>query len=131
MDRQWREQAYGERAKEIAATLAVHFEEAGDWLRASRYRRDASERALRRHAPREAIEHARQGLAVIQGAPASAERARPELLLLQTLAVALITAKSYAAPGLAEVYTRAGELCNEVDDLETLVPVLCGWWTSP
>ena len=73
---EWREQAYGERAKEIAATLAVHFEEAGDWLRAARYRRHASEQALRRHAPRQAIEHARQGLAVVQGAPASAERAR-------------------------------------------------------
>jgi predicted ATPase/DNA-binding CsgD family transcriptional regulator len=125
---EWREQAYGGRAKEIAATLAVHFEEAGDWLRAARYCRHASEQAQRRHAPREAAEHARRGVTLIQRVPASAERTRWELLLLQTLAVALITAKSYAAPGLAEVYTRAGELCNEVDDLETLVPVLCGWW---
>ena len=31
-------------------------------------------------------------------------------------------------PELARVHTRAGELLNEVDDPETLVPVLCGWW---
>jgi predicted ATPase len=124
----WLERAHGGRAREIAATLAVHFEEGRDHLRAARYRQYASEQALRRHAPREAIEHARRGLALIQGAPASAERARRELLLHQTLAVVLITAKSFAAPELAEVYTRAGELCNEVDDPETLVPVLCGWW---
>lgn len=62
------------------------------------------------------------------GAPASAERGRRELLLHQTLAVALITAKGFAAPELAAVYTRAGELCHEVDDPETLVPMLCGWW---
>jgi hypothetical protein len=125
----WRERAHGDRADEIAATLAVHFEEGRDHLRAARYRQCASEQALRRHAPREAIEHARQGLALIRGAPASAESARRELLLLQTLAVALITAKGFLAPGLAQVYTRAGELCNEVDDPETLVLVLCGWWS--
>ena len=37
-------------------------------------------------------------------------------------------AKGFAAPELAAVYARAGELCNEVDDPETLVAVLCGSW---
>ena len=124
----WGERAHGERAAAIAATLAGHFEEGRDHLRAARYRQYASEQALRRHAPREAIEHARRGLALIEVAPAGAERARRELLLHRTLAVALIMAKGFAAPELAAVYARAGELCNEVDDPETLVTVLCGSW---
>ena len=32
--------------------------------------------------------------------------------------MALILAKGFAAPELAEVYARAGELCHEVDDPE-------------
>jgi hypothetical protein len=120
----WGERAHGDRAAAIAATLAGHFEEGRDHLRAARYRQYASEQALRRHAPREAIEHARRGLALIRQAPAGAERARRELLLHRALAVALTMAKGFAAPELAEVYTRSGELCNEVDDPETLVPVL-------
>jgi predicted ATPase/DNA-binding CsgD family transcriptional regulator len=123
---EWREQAYGERAKDIAATLAVHFEEAGDWLRAARYRRHASDQAQRRHAPREATDHARRGVMLIQRVPPSQERIREELLLQQALAVAVTTAGGFAVPELSRVYARARELCDEVEDLDSSVSVLCG-----
>jgi predicted ATPase len=125
---EWREQAYGERAKEIAPTLAVHFEEAGDWLRAARYRRHASEQAQQRHAPREAAEHARRGVTLIEREPPSQERIREELLLQQALAVAVTTARGFAVPELSRVYARASELCNEVEDLDSSISVLCGIW---
>src|SRR5262249_1128685 len=44
------EQAYGERASEIAAELAVHFEQGRDYHRAMQYLRQAGENALRRSA---------------------------------------------------------------------------------
>lgn len=126
---EWREQAYGERAKEIAATLAVHFEEAGDWLRAARYRRHASEQALRRHAPREAAGHARRGVTSIERAPPGQAQIREELLLQQALAAAVSTAEGFAVPELSRVYARASELCDELGDLDSSVSVLCGIWS--
>ena len=125
---EWQEHTYGERAQEIAAVLAVHFEEAGDWLRAARYRRLASEQARRRHAPREASEHARRGVIMIERERPSPERIREELLLQQALAVGVTTTKGFAAPELSTIYARASELCEEVEDFDSSVSVLCGLW---
>src|SRR4029453_5664498 len=55
------ERGYGERAGELAGELAVHFEHGRDLERAARYRGEAGEQALRRHAYREAAENATQG----------------------------------------------------------------------
>ena len=49
------ETGYGDRARDIAAELAAHFEPAGDDARAVRYLEQAAETAMRRHANREAI----------------------------------------------------------------------------
>jgi urease beta subunit len=44
------EQAYGLRAREIAAELAMHFEQGRDYAKAVRYLQQAGERAVRRSA---------------------------------------------------------------------------------
>ena len=49
------EQAYGDRARDIAAELAVHFERGRDYCKAVQYLQQAGENALRRSAHREAI----------------------------------------------------------------------------
>jgi predicted ATPase/DNA-binding winged helix-turn-helix (wHTH) protein len=51
------EVGYGTRAREIAAALAMHFECGRDHSRAVRYRQQAADTALQRHAHREAIAH--------------------------------------------------------------------------
>src|SRR5262249_8577519 len=53
----WQEAAYGERAREIAGELALHFERGCNYQRAVHYHQQAGENALQRSAPREALAH--------------------------------------------------------------------------
>ncbi len=56
------EEAFGPRAGEIAAELAVHFEHGRDYDRAVQYLQRAAETAVQRHAHREAIAYLRRAL---------------------------------------------------------------------
>jgi len=135
----WREQAYGERAGEIAATLAVHFEEGREPLKAALYRRHATDQALLRHALHEAVAHAQRGLAILEhvvpghgetpaGVPQRPHIARQTLELLIRLGPALSQTKGYAAPEVEPIYTRARELCQVVGDAPEQFAVLRGSW---
>jgi hypothetical protein len=63
-----KEDAYGPRAVEVAAELAVHFEHGRDYGRAVRYLGHAADNAIRRYAVREQVE-AMMALATAQGFP--------------------------------------------------------------
>lgn len=64
------EQAYGERAGELAAALAMHFERGRDARRAVHYCRQAAENAARRLAYREVTVHLTTALTRIkEGSP--------------------------------------------------------------
>jgi predicted ATPase len=59
------EQAYGARATEIAAELALRFEQAGDYSKAIFYLEQAGKNALQRSANQEAIQHLTKALALL------------------------------------------------------------------
>jgi predicted ATPase/DNA-binding winged helix-turn-helix (wHTH) protein len=120
------ERAYGPRAGEIAAELAMHFELGRDVERAVHYRRQAGEHALRKHAYREAAGHARRALELLTGSPGTGDRAQQELTLHVMLGTALTAMKGYSAPEVERTYARALELCGQVNDDPRLVPVLIG-----
>ncbi len=63
------EQAYGDRAREIAAELAVHFERGRDTKRAIQYLQQAGENAQRRSAYQEAITLLTKGLELLNTLP--------------------------------------------------------------
>jgi predicted ATPase len=107
------ESAYGARSAEIAGELALHFERGRDFERAVRHRRAAADAALRRHAHREAADHARRGLQAASIAAGSADVAREELALCMILGAALI-AGGWASPDVARTYARAHELCSRL-----------------
>ena len=98
------EQVYGERASEIAAELAMHFERASDDSRAARYLQVAAANAMRRSAYREAIALSRRGLGLLSSLPDTPDRIRQELQLQLTLGVPLVATEGYAAPAVGEVY---------------------------
>jgi predicted ATPase len=85
------EAVYGERTAEIAAELAMHFEQARDWPRAARYLLTAAENAAHRFAHHEAASLARRGLDVLTILPAGPERDR------QVIAVRALLGASLAA----------------------------------
>jgi predicted ATPase len=67
------EEVFGERAREIAAELAVHFERGGDYRRASKYLQRAADNAILRFAYQEAVTLAQRGLELLARTPDDAE----------------------------------------------------------
>jgi DNA-binding winged helix-turn-helix (wHTH) protein/predicted ATPase len=123
------EQLYGERAVEIAAELAMHFERGANLKEAVKYLQQAAENALRQFAYREAVGLSRRGLELIERLPDTAERARQELALRITLGVPLIATEGYATPDVGRSYSRARELCRQVGETPEVSQVLWGLWT--
>jgi len=122
------EQAYGSRAREIAAELAMHFERGRDYLRAIRYLQQVAENATRRSAHVEAITHLTAALELLKTLPDTPERTQQELTLQIALGVPLMATKGQAAPEVGRAYTRARELCQQVRETPQLFPVLRGLW---
>jgi predicted ATPase len=120
------EQAYGDRAREIAAELAVHFERGRDYRKTIQYLQYAGENALRRSAHREAINLLTRGLELLKALPDTPERAQQELRLQVALGTSLIVTKGYAAPEVEQAHIRAHELCRTIGETPKLFSALLG-----
>jgi tetratricopeptide (TPR) repeat protein len=101
---------YGDRASEIAAELAMHFEQNRDWPRALEYLIQAAENATRKSAHHEAADLAQRGLAVLKLVPESAERDQQEIALRKILILSLMAVKGFAWAGVEEIYEEGKEL---------------------
>jgi DNA-binding winged helix-turn-helix (wHTH) protein/predicted ATPase len=123
------EAVYGDRAQELAAELAMHFERGADTLRAAAYLQQAAVNATHRSAYREAIALSRRGLELLGALPDEDERARLELRLQITLGVPLIATEGYAASAVGDVYTRARRLCERLRMPVEASQVVWGLWT--
>jgi DNA-binding winged helix-turn-helix (wHTH) protein/predicted ATPase len=117
---------YGERAGEIAAELAMHFERSSNYRRAIKYLQQAAENDIRRFAYQEAIVLARRGLEMLRRLPDGPERAQQELRLYLTLGVPLIATEGYAAPDVGSVYNRARALSQRLGETPEISKVLWG-----
>ncbi len=122
------ERGYGERVREIAAVLAMHFERGRDYQRAVLYRYKAAENALQQHAYQEAIHHLTRGLELVQTWPDSPTRTQQELRFLITLGVPLVATKGYGAPEVERTYSRARALCQHIADSAEFFLALRGLW---
>jgi tetratricopeptide (TPR) repeat protein len=101
---------YGDRASEIAAELAMHFEQNRDWPRALEYLIQAAENATRKSAHHEAADLAQRGLAVLKLVPESAERDQQEIALRKILILSLMAVKGFAWAGVEEIYEGGKDL---------------------
>ena len=122
------ESAYGEQARELAAELAVHFEQGRDIGKAILYHQHAGETALQRSAHQEALYHTNKGLELLANLPESPERNQQELTFQLNLGVTLTNTKGFAAPDVEQAYLRARTLCQNIEDVSALFPVLYGLW---
>ncbi len=113
---EWTEAAHGDKAVELAAVLAVHFERGGDVRRAVRYHRHAGENAVRRSAHHEAISHFTRGLELLETWPRTPERAREELRLHITIATLLMSTQPDSTSGMGDAEARARELSERLGD---------------
>jgi len=101
---------YRDRDHEIAAELAMHFEQSHDWPLALKYLLRAAEIATARSAHHEAADLVRRGFEVLKSIPDSAERAQQEIRLRMIMGVSLMAIKGFASPEVEEVYVRGREL---------------------
>jgi predicted ATPase len=119
---------YGEKSSAVATELALLFEAARDPAQAAGQFLAAAENAVRVGASQEAVGLARRGLALLQTLPDTPERAQHERALLLALGVSLVATQGFASADVEQTYVRARELCQQLDDLVTLFPVLYGLW---
>src|SRR5207249_4150228 len=89
--------------------------------RAVRHRARAAENVLRRWGYREAITHLTRGLELLGSLPDTPARLQQEVSLQISLGLSLVATKGYAAPEVEKTYTRALELCRQVE----ATPQLC------
>lgn len=123
---QRKETAYGARAVEIAAELAVHFTESYEEHLAVQYREAAARNAMARSAYTDATLHLRKALALLDQQPETSEQAQRELPLRILLGVSLLTSKGYADPEVEQTYERARVLSQQVGETPLLVQSLLG-----
>ena len=106
--------------------LAHHYTEAGLAEPAITYWQCAAERANTRAANTEAQRHLAKGLQLLATLPESLERHQSELTLQTILGRVLTAAKGYGDAEVAQVYTRARQLCRQIGDTPQIFPVLLG-----
>ena len=121
-----KEAAYGDRASDIAAELAVHFERGRDTPKAIQYLELAGQNALQRSAEAEAERYLQAALRKLASVPASPERDQQELSIQIKLGTALMALRSWSAPEVGEVYNRARTLCQQLGQTPQLFLVLVG-----
>ena len=121
---------YAERAGEIAAELAVHFERGRDFPRAITYSQQAAQTDVQRYAYREAVGHLQTGLRILETLPDIPSRAQQEFSLQTTLGSALIALNGTASAGVERAYVRARALSSHVEDTTQLLPMLWGLFAS-
>src|SRR5262249_34695563 len=90
--------AYGEGASELAAELAVRFEEAGDPRRAVTALRRVAERAIAAGAHRDALASLAHALELLAAVPEGRERDQEALALHHARGAALIPTSGFAHP---------------------------------
>ncbi len=119
--------AYGERAREIAAELAVHFEAGREYGKAVQYHRQAGEAAARYSAHQEALSHLKRGLELLTMLPDSPERRQQEVRLQLALANPLYAIGGRTAlEEMEHAYLRAHELCQQYGESSQLASILFG-----
>jgi len=101
---------YGSRASEIAAELAMHFEQSRDWPRALEYTLQAAEKAAARSAHHEAIDLANRGLEALKLVPETPEHAKSEMKLRMILSASLMATKGFASAEVEKINAAGREL---------------------
>ena len=123
------ETLYAQRLEDAYERLAYHYARTDNVAKAVAYLTRVAEKAARHSAHVEAISHLTQALELLQRLPATPERNQQELSLHIALGASLIATKGYAAPEVAQTYTRARQLCQHLEDPQQLFPVLRGLWS--
>ena len=108
--------------------LAYHLSEAGQHARAAPQWRKAGEKAVRRAANREAIEHFRRALATVETQPEGEARWREEIAILSQLALPLMNLQGWSSAEVGETVERAAAVGRKLPSSRELAPAVANLW---
>jgi predicted ATPase len=108
--------------------MAHHCTEAGFNEKAIGYRLKSGQQALARSAMTEAVAQLQRGLELLVSMPEGARPVQHELDLQIALGRALMAARGYSAPVVADALIRARALAEQFDRPDRLVPLLYSQW---
>jgi predicted ATPase/transcriptional regulator with XRE-family HTH domain len=120
------ESLHADQSEQVAVQLAHHFQQAGVTEKAVTYLLQAGVRAGRLSAHQEAIQHLRQGLALLASIPDTPQCTRLELAFQIALGHAMTAIKGYSASETGKAYHRAHELALQVEETLQIFAALHG-----
>jgi predicted ATPase/class 3 adenylate cyclase len=111
-------------------TKAVEADDADDVGigKAIEYLHRAGEQSLHQLAAQEAVEFLTDALRLLERLPATVERSRRELALCCLIGAPLLVTKGFAAPETERAYSRASELCAELENSPEQFNAVYGLW---
>jgi DNA-binding winged helix-turn-helix (wHTH) protein/tetratricopeptide (TPR) repeat protein len=115
------ERAYRDRAGEIAAELAMHFEQGRDYVRTVKYLRQAAENHSRRHANREAIGYLNRALDLVKRLP-ELQRAQEHMAALEQFG--MVRRSMGDLKGAADVFAALAACAREQSQVDEEVKAL-------
>src|SRR5262249_29320056 len=122
------ERLYGPQLTEHVEILAHHAVRGGVADKAVHYLREAAAKAAARSANREAGEFFTAALANVHVRPRSDEALAPELNICIQMGPVLISMKGASSTEVENLYLRARDLVDQLDDARQRVPALWGLW---
>lgn len=111
---------------EVAARIALHYEQAGQLAAAIGYYQRAARFDHRRSAQYEATLHLQRTLELLEKLPPSGERDAHELKIQLGLGALLLATRGYADAAVEAAFSRAWALCRHSDDLAAKFQTLWG-----
>jgi class 3 adenylate cyclase/predicted ATPase len=118
------EKLFADGPEEHIDQLAYHYGRGANLAKAIEYMQRAGEQAVARSSLREAVEKLTGALELLRTLPASQEHTRRELALQMSLGSAFTGLKGFGSAEREGAYTRAGELCQQLEENRELFPVL-------
>lgn len=122
------EAAYGDRTGDIAAELALHFEEGREYARAVHYLCQAAQNALQKSAAHEAQLLLTKAMTLLHRLLEDAARAQQGLFLHILLGFTLVITKGYGSPEVERIHGQAQELSRKPPQSPQLFTALFGLW---
>jgi class 3 adenylate cyclase/tetratricopeptide (TPR) repeat protein len=120
------ESLYSAKLEDHYSELAHHYRRSGNTAKAIEYLYKAGQQVVKRSANTEAIALFTTALELLKALPETLTRHRQELTLQLALGPALNATKGFNAPEVGITYTRAQELCRQVNEPSLLFDVLMG-----
>ncbi len=122
------ESKFDDIVKSQPALLAHHFNEAGNFDKASQYWLKAGQKSQQQSANVEAISQLSQGLKILQTLAESEQRDQLELAFQTALFPVLMAARGWSAPEVGTAIERAQQLCSKYGTVEDQFFVMWGLW---